>query len=181
MERLAHEVASISIGAGVTDPALGPLISAKQRDRVGAMVERAVAAHDIVAGGPGRIAVPEKGFFFPPTVFDQVDTKAEIAQEEVFGPVVATSVFSDLEDCIAQANGTEYGLISAVWTRDLNVAHTLTEEIRSGQVYVNSYGAGGGVEYTFGGFKKSGYGREKGFDALGQFCQTKSIILRVPR
>lgn len=179
--RLSKEVTRISIGAGIDDPDLGPLISSKQLGRVTAMVERAAQNHRIAAGGPDSVTLPGGGFYFPPTVFDAVDPAAEIAQDEVFGPVVATTVFTDLDSAIAQANGTEYGLISAVWTNDFNTAMTLTEEIRSGQVYVNSYGAGGGVEYTFGGFKKSGYGREKGFDALGQFCQTKSIIMKVTR
>jgi len=179
MTRLDQQVARISIGAGVDNPDLGPLISQKQLGRVAEMVERASVDHKIRAGGPERIQVPRGGFYFPPTVFDNVDPAAEIAQDEVFGPVVAAMTFTGIDECIAIANGTDYGLIAAVWTRDFNAAHILTEEIRAGQVYVNTYGAGGGVEYTFGGFKKSGYGREKGFDALGQFCQTKSIILRV--
>lgn len=181
MGRIERAVNDVSIAAGPDDADLGPLISAKQLQRVTSMVERASAHADVRAGGPDRFDTPAGGFFFPPTVFDSVDPASEIAQDEVFGPVVATSVFDDVHQCIAMANGTEYGLISAVWTRDLNIAHTLAEEIRSGQVYINSYGAGGGVEYTFGGFKKSGYGREKGFDALGQFVQTKSIILKVTR
>lgn len=179
--RVERAVAEVTVGAGPDDPDLGPLISARQLARVTDMVERAAESAAIRAGGPDRVHVPTGGFYFPPTVFDNVDPSSEIAQEEVFGPVVATTVFDSVDQCIAYANGTEYGLISAVWTRDFNIAHILAEEIRSGQVYVNTYGAGGGVEYTFGGFKKSGYGREKGFDALGQFVQTKSIILKVTR
>jgi aldehyde dehydrogenase (NAD+)/betaine-aldehyde dehydrogenase len=87
--------------------------------------------------------------------------------------------FTDMEEALALANGTEYGLIAAVWTKDLDVAHTMAHEIRAGQVYLNTYGAGGGVEYPFGGFKKSGYGREKGFEALGEYSQTKPIVLKV--
>lgn len=179
--RLEKVVSDVRIGPGPDDPDLGPLISAKQLGRVTGMVERAAESASIRIGGPERFETPQDGFYFPPTIFDAVDPASEIAQDEVFGPVVATTVFDSVEQSIEQANGTEYGLISAVWTRDFNIAHTLTEEIRSGQVYVNTYGAGGGVEYTFGGFKKSGYGREKGFDALGQFVQTKSIILKVTR
>ncbi len=99
----------------------------------------------------------------------------------MFGPVAAAVTFTSVEEALALANGTEYGLIAAVWTKDLDVAHTMAEEIRAGQVYLNTYGAGGGVEYPFGGFKKSGYGREKGFEALGEFCQTKSVVLKVTR
>jgi len=179
MTRLDSAVSSVVIGPGIDDPDLGPLISQKQRGRVTEMVERAADQHRVRVGGPGRVPVPERGNFFPPTIFEALDPTSEIAQDEVFGPVVATSTFETIEECLQIANGTEYGLIAAVWTNDFNTAHRLTEEVRAGQVYVNTYGAGGGVEYTFGGFKKSGYGREKGFDALGEFCQTKSIVLKV--
>ncbi|MGJ9413847.1 aldehyde dehydrogenase family protein [Aeromicrobium sp. CF4.19] len=179
LNRLEKAVGDVRIGAGPADPDLGPLISQKQLDRVTRMVERAAASADPRIGGPKRVATPVGGFYFPPTVFDGVAPDHEIAQDEVFGPVVAVTTFDSTQQAIDIANGTEYGLISAVWTKDFATAMTLTEEIRSGQVYVNTYGAGGGVEYTFGGFKKSGYGREKGFDALGEFCQTKSVVLKV--
>ena len=97
----------------------------------------------------------------------------------MFGPVVAATAFVDTAEAIALANGTDYGLIAAVWTRDLDTAHVMAREVRAGQVYLNTYGAGGGVEFAFGGFKKSGYGREKGFEALAAFCQTKTVITRV--
>jgi aldehyde dehydrogenase (NAD+)/betaine-aldehyde dehydrogenase len=173
---------SLSMGAGEHDPDLGPLISAKQLGRVTDMVTRAADSGAAQVGGPGVRKTPAGGgFYFPPTLFADVDPSAEIAREEVFGPVVAASTFSSVEEALSIANGTEYGLISAVWTKSLDIAHTMAEEIQAGQVYVNTYGAGGGVEYTFGGFKKSGYGREKGFEALGEFCQTKSIVLKVSR
>jgi aldehyde dehydrogenase (NAD+) len=89
--------------------------------------------------------------------------------------------FATVEEAVALANGTDYGLIAAVWTKDVDIAFRLSEELMAGQVYLNTYGAGGGVEIPFGGFKKSGYGREKGFEALAAFCQTKSVILKVQR
>ena len=170
-----------TIGAGTDDPDLGPLISAKQLSRVAGMVSRAAESGAMQLGGPGEIAVPGQGYFFPPTLFDDVDPAAEIAREEVFGPVVAASTFATIDEALSIANGTDYGLISAVWTTDFDTAHIMAEEIRAGQVYVNTYGAGGGVEYEFGGFKKSGYGREKGFGALRSFSETKSVIVRVNR
>jgi aldehyde dehydrogenase (NAD+)/betaine-aldehyde dehydrogenase len=169
-----------TIDAGTADPDLGPLISAVQRDRVTAMVERAANAGSTALVGPG-IGVPDVGFFFPPTLFVDVDPSAEIAREEVFGPVVAASTFASTEQALALANGTDYGLIAAVWTKNLDIAHHMAEEIRAGQVYLNTYGAGGGVDYPFGGVKKSGHGREKGFEALRAFCQTKSVILKMGR
>jgi aldehyde dehydrogenase (NAD+) len=174
-------LAAVRIGPGPEDLDLGPLISAKQRDRVTGMVSRAVDWGARQIGGPGRIETPGAGFYFPPTLFTDVDPGSEIAREEVFGPVAAATTFESTEDAVQLANGTDYGLIAAVWTKSLDIAHVMAEEIRAGQVYINSYGAGGGVEYTFGGFKKSGYGREKGFDALGEFCQTKTIVVKMSR
>jgi len=181
LERLAEAIDRIRIGPGPQDPDLGPLISARQQARVGGMVERASVAGGPRIGGPGRITTPADGFFFPPTVFDNVDPSCELAQDEVFGPVLAVTAFADEDEAVALANGTDYGLIAAVWTRDLDVAHRMSEDVQAGQVYLNSYGAGGGVEFAFGGFGKSGYGREKGFEALAELCQTKTVITRVPR
>jgi len=180
MERLDTALSAVRIGPGPADLDLGPLISARQLARVSGMVEAAAGTAAPRIGGPGRVPTPTDGFFFPPTVFDEVDPAAEIAREEVFGPVLATSVFTDTAEAVALANGTAYGLIAAVWTTDLDTAHHLVAELRAGQVYVNAYGAGGGVELPFGGFGKSGYGREKGFEALAEMCQTKTVVVRVP-
>jgi aldehyde dehydrogenase (NAD+) len=171
----------ITIGAGPSDPDLGPLISARQLERVTGMVRQAAGDSTIRLGGSERYRDAGDGFFFAPVVVDGVDPASTIAQEEVFGPVVAVSTFRDLDEAARIANGTEYGLIAAVWTGDVNAAHYLAEEIHAGQVYVNNYGAGGGVEFPFGGFKKSGYGREKGVEALRAFCQTKTVVLKVTR
>ena len=180
VEGVGDAFRALSIGAGPGDPDLGPLISAKQLGRVRDMVERARPGA-VQVGGPGSIDVPMEGFFFPPTLLADVDPGAEVAREEVFGPVVAATTFSTLDEAIALANGTNYALITAVWTENLNTAYTMAEEIQAGQIYLNTYGAGGGVEYAFGGFKKSGYGREKGFEALAAFSQTKTVLLRVYR
>jgi aldehyde dehydrogenase (NAD+) len=180
LDGVAQLVARVRIGAGPTDPDLGPLISAKQRNRVESMVTRAADAGSQVAGS-GTRELTAQGFFFPPTLVSDVDPASEIAREEVFGPVVAAMTFATVEEAVALANGTDYGLIAAVWTKDVDIAFRLSEELMAGQVYLNTYGAGGGVEIPFGGFKKSGYGREKGFEALAAFCQTKSVILKVQR
>lgn len=181
LQRVVALLEKVTIDAGTADPDLGPLISAKQRDRVAAIVERAGSSGAAALIGPDTVGVPDCGFFFPPTLFAGVDAGAEIAREEVFGPVVAASTFETLDQAIALANGTDYGLIAAVWTKNIDTAHVMAEEIKAGQVYLNTYGAGGGVQYPFGGVRKSGYGREKGFEALEAFCQTKSVILKVGR
>ncbi len=178
--RLVERFGQVTIGPGRDDPDLGPLISAKQRDRVAAFVSEAADAGTarVVAGGrtpPAR----QSGFFFEATLIDHVPADARIGQEEVFGPVLTVSEFADEDEAVALANGTPYGLIAAIWTRDVGRAHRLAREIRAGQVYINTYGAGGGVELPFGGYKKSGYGREKGFEALVGYTQTKSIAVRL--
>lgn len=181
LDRLDGLLSKVRIGPGPDDPDLGPLISAKQLGRVTGMVEEASEIAEPRIGGLARIGVPDKGFYFPPTVFDNVDPASEIAQEEVFGPVLATTVFHNEDEAVSQANSTEYGLISAVWTSNIDTANRMARDVRAGQVYINTYGAGGGVEFPFGGFKKSGYGREKGFEALTELCQIKTVVMKVPR
>jgi aldehyde dehydrogenase (NAD+)/betaine-aldehyde dehydrogenase len=114
-----------------------------------------------------------------PTIIDDVDPLSQIAQEEVFGPVLTVNSFCDENEALSLANGTQYGLLGAVWTSDISRAHRVAAEIEAGQVYVNTYGAGGGVELPFGGFKKSGYGREKGYEALDTFTATKTVVVHL--
>jgi len=172
---------AITIGPGPQDPDLGPLISEAQRDRVQGFVERAAKSAELTLGGTAPTGDGlDRGFFFSPTLFDRVDPDASIAQEEVFGPVLAVTRFSHVDEAIRLANATDYGLVTAVWTRDVATAHRVARAARSGQVYINTYGAGGGVELPFGGFKRSGYGREKGFEALSTYSQLKTVTLKLP-
>jgi len=138
------------------------------------------AKGEIVCGGdvPPDESLAE-GSYFSPTVIDGVDPASVIAQEEIFGPVITVNTFADEQEAIRLANGTPYGLLGALWTSDLSRAHRLAAEIDAGQVYVNTYGAGGGVELPFGGFKKSGYGREKGSEALDTFTATKTVVVQL--
>lgn len=176
--KVADNFGKVSVGPGVSDPDLGPLISTKQQNRVRGMVEAAQGR--VVVGG----TVPDgadlaAGAYFSPTLIDDVDPASEIAQEEVFGPVLVATRFGSEEEAVALANGTDYALLGAVWTRDLSRAHRMAAKIQAGQVYVNTYGAGGGVELPFGGFKKSGYGREKGVEALDAYTQTKTVVVKL--
>lgn len=176
--KVADTFGKISIGPGLSDPDLGPLVSTKQQDRVKGMVGRATGT--VVVGGD----VPQqedlaRGAYYSPTLIDDVDPTSEIAQEEVFGPVLGVTRFDSEEEAVALANGTDYALLGAVWTRDISRAHRMAAEIEAGQVYVNTYGAGGGVELPFGGFKKSGYGREKGYEALDAYTQTKTVVVKL--
>jgi aldehyde dehydrogenase (NAD+)/betaine-aldehyde dehydrogenase len=169
----------VTIGPGIEDRDLGPLISRKQQHRVHSMIA-GITKGEIVCGGDEPIdGALTDGSYFAPTVIDDVDPASQIAQEEIFGPVLTVNKFSDEAEAIGLANGTAYGLLGAVWTADLSRAHRLAAQIEAGQVYVNTYGAGGGVELPFGGFKRSGYGREKGYEALDAFTATKTVVVHL--
>ena len=177
MERLTEAVEDLRIGPGLEDPDVGPLISARQRERVlGYLDVGREEGATLVTGG----AAPERaGNFVQPTVFDGVTPRMRIANEEVFGPVLAVLTVDDDREALEVADSTEFGLISAVWTRDVDRAMWLARHLQSGQVYVNSYGAGGGVPLPFGGYKRSGFGREKGLEAIREFTQVKTVAVAV--
>jgi aldehyde dehydrogenase (NAD+) len=179
VERVAAHFRATTLGAGLEDPDLGPLVSVKQQDRVRGYVEGVASGEVVVGGAPPQDERLASGSFWLPTLVDGVDPASAIAQEEVFGPVLVTLPFADDEEAVALANATDYGLLAAVWTRDLGRAHRVAAEVEAGQVFVNTYGAGGGVELPFGGFKRSGYGREKGVEALDHFTQTKTVVVKL--
>jgi aldehyde dehydrogenase (NAD+) len=159
------------------DGDLGPLINARQAERVAGMIADAEKSGiQVLAKGVVADDAPSGGHYQPPVLFGAVDPHAAIAQEEVFGPVLAAFSFDGEEDAVRLANGTEFGLVAGVWTRDGGRQHRVAKRIRAGQVYVNGYGAGGGVELPFGGFGKSGHGREKGFEALIDMSAAKTMI-----
>ena len=172
--------AAARVGRGLDDPDLGPLISLKQLEHVEASVRDGLGTASLRYGGRRAAVVDHAGgFFFEPTLIDDVDPASALAQAEIFGPVVVVCAFEDEAEAITLANGTPYGLIAAVWTSDVSRAHRMAAKLRCGQVYINGYGAGGGVELPFGGVKQSGYGREKGADALLAFSQTKMVAVNV--
>jgi len=167
----------LSIGPGIADHDITPVMSEQQLDRVEGYCLGAVQQGATAATG-GRRLVDRAGHFMPPTVFSDVTSQMSIANEEVFGPVLSVLKFSDPEEAIQIANGTEYGLAAGVFTRDVVQSHWAAQRMDAGQVYVNQWHAGG-VETPFGGMKKSGFGREKGQEALLNYVQTKSITMRV--
>lgn len=179
--RLAEVARALSVGAGTYDPDIGPLVSQAQRRKVLDYIEvgRAEGA-EVLGGGkvlPGTDM--DNGNFVMPTILDNATAGMRVHQEEIFGPVLTIVPFDDLEEAVALANGTEYGLVAGIWGRDIGATHWLAQRIKAGQVFINCYGAGGGVELPFGGYKKSGFGREKGMDALLSYTQVKNICVRV--
>ncbi len=176
---LADRFGKLVAGPHQADLDLGPMINAKQRDRVAGFVAAAgEAGVPLLARGGIAPDAPSGGFYAAPALFGSVDPAAAIAQEEVFGPVLSLFPFEGEEQAIALANGTEFGLVAGVWTNDGGRQHRVAKRVRAGQVFVNAYGAGGGVELPFGGFKKSGHGREKGFEALFDMSATKTVVFR---
>jgi len=174
---LAERFSKLVAGPHDADLDLGPLINRKQQERVAGMVAAAgEAGIEVLARGSISKDAPTGGYYFAPALFGSVDPAKAIAQDEVFGPVLAVTPFDDEADAIRIANGTDFGLVAGVWTRDGGRQHRVAKRVRAGQVFVNGYGAGGGIELPFGGFKKSGHGREKGFEALYDMSATKTIV-----
>jgi len=177
LQRVLQRTASLTVGPGIEDHDVTPLISAAQLDTVEAFCLRAEHEGAVRAAGGRRISeLP--GYFFPPTVYTEVKPDMEIAREEVFGPVLSVLRFETPEEAVALANGTDFGLVAGVYTRDLNLAHWTAGQLVAGQVFVNQWFAGG-VETPFGGTKRSGFGREKGQEALLNYVQTKNVAIRL--
>ena len=167
------------MGPAFADLDCGPLIRASQRDRVAGFLDEAVAAgYRVVARGTIAADAPAGGYYVVPTLVADVPADARIACDEVFGPVLAAMAFDDEADAVRLANATPYGLVAGVWTRDGARQFRMARAIRAGQVFVNNYGAGGGVELPFGGVGRSGHGREKGLEALLGFTQLKTVVFR---
>ncbi len=179
--RLAEMFRAVSIGPALDDPDLGPLISGPQRDRVTSYVTGVTEGRHggRIAYGGERLngGTYGHGYFFQPTLIDEVTPGTAMFREEVFGPVLAVTPFADIDEAVALANGTDYGLVAGVWTTNVSTAQRMIRDVVSGQVFVNTYGASGGVELPFGGFRQSGYGREKGAEGLRGFAQLKTAVI----
>jgi aldehyde dehydrogenase (NAD+) len=177
VEALVNLAQGLSVGPGIDNHFLTPVISARQLSRVQELVDSGLAAGAKAAAG-GKRAPGLDGHFMQPTLLVDAQPQMRIMQEEIFGPVMSIYEYSNLEDAIRVANGTSYGLCAGVYTKDLDKAHWLAARLQAGQVYVNQWFAGG-IETPFGGVRQSGYGREKGQEAVLSYIRTKNVGVRV--
>jgi len=179
MADLASRFAKVRAGTPEMDLELGPVISGAQKKRIEGMLVAAEAVGAVrLAEGKVADGVPEDGFFIAPAIYAPNDPTSALARDEVFGPILAAMPFEDEADAVRLANSTDYGLVAGVWSGDGNRAMRVARKVRAGQVFVNGYGAGGGIELPFGGMKKSGHGREKGFVALYDMAALKTLVFK---
>ena len=175
--RLIESFGKLRAGAPEMDLDCGPLMNPAQLARVTRYIEQAKASGvPLLAQGQIADGTSPGGYYARPSLFGPVPRDHALAREEVFGPVLAVMPFSDEADAIALANATDYGLIAAVWTENGSRQQRVAKAVRAGQVFINCFGAGGGVELPFGGTKRSGHGREKGLLAMEEMSTTKTVV-----
>jgi len=176
--RMAERYRALRVGPALDDLDVGPVISARQRDIVeGYLALAREGGLQVVAQAARAAGAPAAGYYVLPTLVAHVPATHRLAQEEIFGPVQVLIPFDGEAEAGAIANGTAFGLVAGVWTRDGSRALRMARSLKCGQVFVNNYGAGGGVELPFGGVKASGHGREKGFEALYGFSTLKTVAI----
>ena len=174
LARMAERYRALQVGPALADLDVGPMVSERQKQVVAGFLADLGGA-EIAAQGQIVASAPEGGHYIAPTLLGSVDPQNRLAQDEIFGPVQVVIPFEDEAEAVAIANGTDYGLVAGIWTADGGRQMRLARAIRSGQVFINNYGAGGGVELPFGGTGKSGHGREKGLEALYGFSVLKTV------
>jgi len=177
VEKMSGRYKALKVGAALDDLDVGPLISGRQKERVNGFIEQ---GSDLTVAATGQLTdkAIASGHYVPPTLYCDVSPTHTLAQDEVFGPVQVVIPFEDEAHALEIGNGTQFGLVAAVWTKDGSRQMRLAKKLKSGQVFINNYGAGGGVELPFGGTGLSGHGREKGFEALYGFSSLKTVAAK---
>ena len=174
---VARRAAQLRLGSGLDSAVqVGPLINARQRDRVESLVGEASRLGVDVRSGGRRPADLPRGYFFEPTVLAGVTPDMPVFQEEIFGPVMPIVAFDDLDEAIALANQTPYGLAAYVWTNDLRASVKASEALEFGMVGINEW-APHATEAPFGGWKQSGVGHESGSEGLSEYLETKLVAV----
>ncbi len=176
---LAERYTAMRVGRSLDDLDVGPIISAEQKQRIEGyldLIER--DALPIAARGQLHDTAPRSGHYIVPHLIDDPGATHTLAMEEIFGPVQVLLPFDDEDEAVAIANAPGYGLVAGVWTSDGARQMRMAKRVRAGQIFINNYGAGGGVELPFGGVGQSGHGREKGFEALYGFTQLKTVAAK---
>ncbi|MDD1947017.1 aldehyde dehydrogenase family protein [Pseudomonas carnis] len=175
--RVAAKFREVRVGLPETSPDCGPIITKAQFGRVNQFIQECKDSDlPVIAEGAMDNDLPKGGYYVRPTLFGPVPRDHKLAREEVFGPVLAALSFDDEDDAVALANGTDYGLVASIWSENGARQQRMAKRLEGGQVFINCYGAGGGVELPFGGIRKSGHGREKGLLALDEFSITKTVV-----
>jgi acyl-CoA reductase-like NAD-dependent aldehyde dehydrogenase len=176
--RIHERISAMRLGHGLDDPDMGPLVSAAQKADVSRFYDLASSEGKLLLGA--ELPTDERlrdGNFVRPGIVTGIDNSHRLAQEEIFGPLLAVIPFTTVDEAITMANDSDFGLVAGVYTQNVSTAMRAAQDLQAGQIYVNSFGVGLDVEFPFGGYKRSGFGREKGLEALAAYLQVKNVCV----